>query len=598
MKKILLLLFSIYFISCTHNIVPPSPYIPQDSVPSIVQGPKGDKGDKGDPGKDAPIPTGDINQQFPQIQTINQDGTIKVVPYFPTIVEVTDRSYIDSTEKILQVEIDAYRAAKAEKYHRHNISDIDGLNISIIPIDLTPNSLRSFGAIPNDGIDDYPGFQAAIDYYSTHNLSIIKPESGEYLFSQAIKLGNGTDFVFLSIIGDGNAFNPYAKGAGGTVFHSLNKNSSCIEIQGGKGLTIANINGVGQNTGLETFSYDDVVNEKDNFNSNNCLDTRTACHAFITIDPSKDGKASTGIRVTDCYARYFIAGIVISPQGSQNGEDCKFTNIWFQDMKICFSSGNPQNRTNTITNFTNWGHTLYSFSTDSYGGTGCPFIIHGYNAAGGNKYIFRTGNWYGNEENLYDAHVEEMYAGGGFFNGRGRNINIYDAHIYFMGSSISQIPSQLFQCNSIHAINSHFFFSYGKQPCMMALSVNHAIFDNCSLDNPIILAGGGGRDLRYINCFVGRANNVDSDYIKSVVTVASLVTIGANSWSFISGDSKIQVGQFVAIWKSNIKSEFSFENPISQPAGTIQSINGNVITCTGYPYGIVTGQPLDITMYQ
>lgn len=64
---------------------------------------------------------------------------------------------------------------------------------------------------------------------------------------------------------------------------------------------------------------------------------------------------------------FLILGIVISPQSSQNGEDCKFTDIWFDHMKVCFSSGNPQNRTNTITHFTNWGTTLYSFSSDSYG---------------------------------------------------------------------------------------------------------------------------------------------------------------------------------------------------------------------------------------
>lgn len=188
-----------------------------------------------------------------------------------------------------------------------------------------------------------------------------------------------------------------------------------------------------------------------------------------------------------------------------------------------------------------------------------------------------------------------MYAGGGCFNGRDVKINISNSAIYFMGGS--RIPSQLFQCKTLHAIDAQFYFSYGKAPSMMAISADHAIFDNCKLDNPILLSAGVD-DLRYINCDIGQ-KNVDKSYIENVTSVPSIVTVNnKDSWSFISDNNKIQIGQYVVIWKTNIKSEFNFGNPLPEPAGTIQSINGKVVMVSGNPYGITTGRDLDITIYK
>ncbi len=64
-----------------------------------------------------------------------------------------------------------------------------------------------------------------------------------------------------------------------------------------------------------------------------------------------------------------------------------------------------------------------------------------------------------------------------------------------MGSQIEDnkvvpLPTQVVQCRNFHAVNSEFFTSYGKSRSLMAMSCDNVTFDNCELDNPVIVPIG------------------------------------------------------------------------------------------------------------
>ncbi len=304
---------------------------------------------------------------------------------------------------------------------------------------------------------------------------------------------------------------------------------------------------------------------------------------------------STGIRISDFYASSLIAGIVISPTGSQNGEDGKFTNIWMDHMKICFASGNVQNRTNHIRGFTNWGTTLFSFDSRTYGtGAGCPFFVDGFNIAGANKWIFNTGSWYGNQENIYNGQAEEIYGIGGCFSGRDVQINITGATIFLMGNHAGvRLPSQIVQAKTLNMRNSQIFY-YSKPASLIGLSVDYATFDNCKMTAPAITTSGS---IKYINTDIGLEKNINETPFGYSATAAKVESVNNYTWTFRTSN-KINIGEYISIWKGNIKSEFQYGSPMITAAGTVQSINGDLITVLGTPYNLNVGQDLDIYNYK
>lgn len=493
--------------------------------------------------------------------------------------------------------------------------------IKVQPADLRGYpSLRSFGAIPDDGLDDYAAIQSAIFHYIKHKYSYLLFEKGQYDLSEGVvNLNPEGGYTFLSLHGDGNSFDP--KAGGGTLIYLWDKKESSLYIQRGKGLTIKDFNFQGQNK-IWDYTFEDIINERDNFNPYGCLDTRTAMHSAIEIDaffnegvPNKYPKkaryyteksigGSTGIRVTDVYASYFIAGIAISRSGMQNGEDCKFTNVWIDHVKYVFTSGNAQNRTNVVTNLISWGTTLYVFDSYSTGYSGgCPFIVRGANIVAC-KYVFNTNQWFGNSEDADGMFLEEVWSLGGCING-GRDMNMFLTNMkwYVMGAAFHngkalRLPTQYAQAHTIKMENCEMYF-YGKPKTMMAFSATYLTLDHCTLDAPAFTYLG---ETEYIKTKVNvtgspkRWNELPVIHTSSL-PVAAVTKIEGDIWSFTTPD-KFTVGEYVTIWKDNLKSDFNYGNPQAQGAGIITGITGNVVTVTGVPNHLKVGQAVDVSTYK
>src|ERR1035437_2061750 len=401
MKK-LLLLSIVCFIACTHNVIP-TVYVPKQDTNIVIQGTPGPKGDKGDKpiagidypiptnGKDAPIPIGDPSQPFPQIQVLNQDGTTKVVSYFSTIVEVNvDKHYRDSTEQILQNEIDAYRAAKAEKYHRHNVSDIDGTintgSTGTVDQLFSIKSVKDFGA-KGDGItDDYQSIQNGINSCIANNIATLFFPTGRYKISKPLILQNGNGFVNLSIIGEGNLWNPRS------IIIPTFTNTFALGIQKGKGCKIKGLTFMGKfQPPFQDDMYKFFNSTFESFTDGICRDSRYSPYAAIVIDPFTNtqkydsalhypslsanyalggyfNSGSSGITITYCGFYSFVVGVCSSPNGeTRNAEGTQIRDCYFERMKLAISGGQDQEKNNSVYNCYWWGSSHTFFASGYYG---------------------------------------------------------------------------------------------------------------------------------------------------------------------------------------------------------------------------------------
>ncbi len=480
-----------------------------------------------------------------------------------------------------------------------------------------------WGVIPNDGKDDYAASQKAInDCIKFKNVSALCYGNGTYDYSEGLvirrgEIGKPSEYVTLSIYGDGNSFDPSI--GGGTQINLLDKNGAAFYLQKGKGCTIENLRGIGQNKGLYNYTMYDVVNDKSTFITNGVSDARTAPHAFIVIDPfgSKDvaqkykGKekfysevsisGSTSIKLDNIYASAFVAGICISPAGLQNGENIFITNPWVDYCKSGITTGSTQNRTVQVKNFTCWGNTLYCFDSYSYspGGNGCPPYVDGFNIAGGNKWIYRCGAWYGNAFTLNNGHAEEVYGLGGCFEGRTTSFYMNRGDIYLMGTQmvgnkLIRLPNQILQCGLAGITNSLITY-YGKPQAYIGLSVAAANVITSTLSSPLTVTQG---ILRYNLCDFSTHSEPPSDGLAwENVTGEAVKVLGVdektNTWTFIT--EKENLGSYVSYYSKTLKGEFGYGGEVFFGGGIVEKVSNKLVTVKGIPYQLEKG--IEISVY-
>ncbi len=178
-----------------------------------------------------------------------------------------------------------------QKSNIYNNSDISNpLGLSVI----------EFGAIPNDGIDDFNAFTKALIYCHKHKRNLLIP-SGSYDLSRSLNvrkvsiIGEDTKNTILNITSDGKSaiaindrFNE--KRLEHFTLKVLNKGKDGICLyQGGNGAILNNLNIIGYDknaaTGVSVYGRD-PINNRDNNNAYN-------------------------IRIENCRTIYFKIGIAI-----------------------------------------------------------------------------------------------------------------------------------------------------------------------------------------------------------------------------------------------------------------------------------------------
>ncbi|TDH26051.1 hypothetical protein EXU57_11155 [Segetibacter sp. 3557_3] len=462
-----------------------------------------------------------------------------------------------------------------------------------------------WGVIVNDGKDDYPALQKAVNECIKQGVSLNLPK-GEIELSEGIVIRNGpegkpSEYVTMDLYGDGNAFDPNI--GGGTKLKLLDKTGAAIYLQKGKGCTISDIKIEGQNTGLFNFSIWDMVNTK-SFTTNGVADNANAPHAGIVIDPfytattrfrypkklkyytEISNSGSTSIKINNVYISSFVANFCISPAGLQNGENIFLTNCWSDHSNVAVSTGSSQNRQVRIENFTCWGQTQTVFDSYSYtsGGSACPPIVNGFNIAQV-KYLCRVGAWFGNASNFMNGFAEEIYSLGGCFEQRSNTFYITNCLIYLMGSQLEKDklirnPRQVLQCDDA-VFDKTLIALYGKPIYQIGLSVNDVLVDKGEIPAPFIVTAGR---VRY-NFVTVRSKGykidqggVQSENIASEAKAIQAVNERENSWSFISESAnKIKAGDFVTLTNERSRGAFEYSNPQFYSGGTVVKVN----TATG-----------------
>lgn len=491
-----------------------------------------------------------------------------------------------------------------------------------------------WGVNTSDRKDDFEKLQMAVDACVREHLGDLQVAAGTLTLSEGIvirqgALGKSSEYVTLSLHGTGNAYDPAI--GGGTLVKILDKNEAAFYIQKGKGCLVENFNFQGQNTGLFNYSMADVVNEKNALITNGVSNARTAPHAGIVIDPFYNANVpvkyakkqrfygetykagSTQIKINDCYFSSFAVAICISPAGLQNGENIFITNPFIANCSTGISTGEIQNRTVKIFNYTGWGNILYHFNSYYYsaGSGGCPPSVHGFNIAGVTKWLYRTGAWYGNTFFIEDGHAEQLYGFGGCWDQRSTTFIMDNGRIFLLGSdkekdSLIRLPNQLLQCDLAHIDNSMISY-YGKPSAYLGMSCSNIKVSNSSLSAPILASSGV---LKYDMTLFEPLGDLMDERVNEVTTSrqASKVTgisEATNTWTFVDNTGKVYPGQYVQLFPKNerqMKGNFNYGNPLFIGGGTVLSVNENtrVVTVKGIPLQLAPGMILDIntTSYQ
>jgi len=253
---------------------------------------------------------------------------------------------------------------------------------------------RWFGAVPDDGKDDWAAIQKAVDFctangnrYTTVHLS-----PGTYQISRPILLyqWSGTSYAFHSTSLEGES-SFWPSWGNGTILQCSFKDKFAIGVQLGKGNRISRLKIVGGFNPPFKDPYTFYRSTFDQFKDPTCRDTNFSPYAGIVIDPFSnssgevpsdggypgytswyrgDGRksGSTGISIEDVSIYGFVVGICSSPNSfTRNAELTNINKIQFENTKLCISGSQDQEKGNIVTNLGCWGTTHTVFATGIYG---------------------------------------------------------------------------------------------------------------------------------------------------------------------------------------------------------------------------------------
>jgi hypothetical protein len=276
-----------------------------------------------------------------------------------------------------------------------------------LPVSFVNARSASYGAVGNGQADDYAAIQAAVNYARSNAIHYVFLPAGDYKITQPLIMDNGQadGFQTVHLIGESSQWNAVA----GTNLFPTFKNAPALGIQRGKGNKIRGITFRGLfTTPFQNNQHAFWNSTLANFRDETCLDTRYAVYAAIVIDfatntgaynpaihypglaayygrGGTENSGSTGIEIEDCYFSNFAVGICSSPNGeTRNAEITLIRRCYFQQMKICISGNEDQEKANRIEDISCWEATHTIFATRQYGSQGPGnWALDGLNIAGG-----------------------------------------------------------------------------------------------------------------------------------------------------------------------------------------------------------------------
>ena len=316
----------------------------------------------------------------------------------------------------------------------HN--NIFGANLNVNPDGTSTEkiSVKWFGAIGDNTVDDQPAIQRAINCVIRNNAKLFKVyiPAGDYRCDNPILLENfnGTSYQFHTVWLEGET-SWWPKSATGTRLLFTFKDKFGIGVQSGKGTIIKNLYLRGLFTPPSATGYDWYKLTQAEYTDPTCRDTTYSPYSGIVLDPfsrtgslpsdggypgmtssyTKDATGSnggsTGVYIEDVFINNFIIGIICSPNGqTRNAEQCRYYKTQFASVKICFYNSTDQEKVNVIDHVGAWSDVHTVFSNNGYGvGTPGVYAVSNVNMAGRvNTFIYHTQGGY------FASHFEKIFS--------------------------------------------------------------------------------------------------------------------------------------------------------------------------------------------
>ncbi len=275
-------------------------------------------------------------------------------------------------------------------------------------------SVKWFGATGDNSTNDQPDMQRAINTCIRNALEKLFVPQGRYRIHDPLILKTQTTnpFCTLTLSGENTAV-----WSGASQITADFDSTFAIGIHLGKGCKISNlfINGRFIAPPL-TDAYSWFSQPFSSFKAANDVtrDKRYSPYSGIVIDPFNpngatpdgdpgypglqayygynpgNGGGSTATTIEDLTVTGFVVGICSSPNGgTANAEITKISRVRIQNVKLCVSAGQDQEKMNVIDGLNCWGNTHTIFATGEYG-----------------KPSFNSGNWILNNFNLAGSIVQ------------------------------------------------------------------------------------------------------------------------------------------------------------------------------------------------
>jgi hypothetical protein len=410
-------------------------------------------------------------------------------------------------------------------------------------------NVQNYGAIPNDGLDDYAAIQSAVNYAAINNIRRVVLPYGDYLSSNTIQIIAGgsvsptAGYVTLDITGESNFWN-----TGGLSRSSITltvKDRPLIAIQRGEGCHITNLSLIGsfraRNPSTDRYAFFNTTAA--NFVNDGSRDNPFSPNCGVAIDPywpTNDstwkgagnwfpslgkyyglgyGTGGTGTVIENCQIDGFVIGVASSLNVEMlNAEitiirKVSFGNGTYYGLKWCVIGTQAQEKVNLIKECSAWSQT-YGFFSNHGGYNG----VYGYGRTGEGS--TESGNWNIEDINIANAMVKfcDVKAGGWFpvyvnrvygegvgsigsFSG---NSSVFsNSMIDFDDPTISGYKDWLYCENPGTVFTGNTFRFYGSNGYLMPTFLNRGLFSYCNFSGvPYISSNGIGYPARFENCTV------------------------------------------------------------------------------------------------
>lgn len=361
--------------------------------------------------------------------------------------------------------------------------------------------IEDFGAIPDDGIDDQPAIQKAINaviYYNNwRKSSKINAGGGVFNLSKGVviadKLGSGEyELVTFTLSGNISCYSDN-QGYGKTTVFSLSDSTFCLAVQEARNCVIENI--MFKGNGIFPTDIKNIVEWENNdwrINAKFRMN-RNSPSCAIAIDPF-DSTVTTLNRYpnnTNYYTNYSNGGssmltirgcafnghyIAIANNPSnrvQNGDNIRVENSNYKNCYTFWACGQTQSRSNSIDNI--YGYFLHTF-IDGYSigdGQGTPPVVSNVNLAGFTKQLLNVQYVGYSPTRISKSYFEAIWSLG---YATTNNITFTECQIKF------KIPS-----NEIFAPPYHLYS--GTSTVFRDCSIEY--FANCDIKMPILFKSSG-----------------------------------------------------------------------------------------------------------